>query len=92
MTERAEKASRISRETLLPLGMVLGAISAIVSLTWWAATDRAEILGTTQVHEVTLQRHERELGLLRDKLDQLGQALHRLEVHFGTLPAGKTTP
>lgn len=66
---------RVTRDTLLPISMILVIIGAV----WFLATDRQQAIGM-------LSNHERRIEATEAKMDSLLDGLHRIELRLGTLP------
>ena len=76
------KAQTITKNTLLPLGVVI----ALVTATWAIATDRQVCKERIQQNSTAIDRHESAIDELRGKLNYLTQGMARVETKLGTLP------
>ncbi len=80
---------RIDKETLLPIGVVTALLLSVVTGTWVLATDRAAVLSHIESLSDTNERQDRELQELRTGLNDLHDALRRVEIKLGTWPPQK---
>jgi hypothetical protein len=83
--DMSERVQRITTQTLIPLALVIGAIS----VTWALASDRQQAIERISNQEKMSVRHEQELGALRGQLDYLAKAMIRVETALGTLPKAR---
>jgi len=76
--------SRINKDTLMPVGIVVGIVAGITSLVWTMASDRTFVMETLKTHNERLNRAE---VISKD----MSASLHRIEIRLGTLP-GNNNP
>ena len=76
------KVSAITRETLVPVGVVVALMFGAYSI----GADRALALSRIETNELANTRQDAELDTLDQKLDRLGEAINRIEVELGTKP------
>lgn len=68
-------ASRITKDTLIPLALVI----TIVVAAWGVATDRQRALGAIEQHEKRISTMEEDVRNIRD-------GVQRIELKLGTTP------
>lgn len=74
----------LTRETLMPLGVVASLIVAAVALTWTLAADRERAFATLKEHDTRIQRNEVTIRELQCVLSDVRDGVIRIEEKLGT--------
>ena len=82
----------ISKDTLLPIGVVISVIIAVGTLVWQVASDRERAYGLIRSNAVAIERHEKALESLRCDMAYVKQAMERVEAKLGTRPKEQSHP
>lgn len=72
---------RIGHRTAIEISLVV----ALFGFVWWFATERAEAAAQRNKNTEAIVKFE-------NRMDGMANAIHRLEVHFGTLPMEERPP
>jgi len=83
-----QRVQEITRETLVPIGLVAALVIVIMGATWAIATDRQQAVEQIRANAAAVARHDAELRELRGQMQYLTQAMIRIETKLGTLPKG----
>lgn len=78
----SEKIRAITENTAIPIGLIV----LLVSLVFWAATDRSQALASIEATRQAVARHEDELKELRSRMEYVAGAMQRVEMRLGTSP------
>jgi len=68
MTERIERAGKFTRDTLVPVSLVI----AICGLIWFAASDRTKAWGL-------IEQHSESIRALQEDQKEILSAVHRID-------------
>lgn len=73
-----DRATRITKETLVPIGLIITIVGAV----WFVSAN------TTRA-TVQIEQHERRITSIEQDIKSISDGIHRIEVKLGTTPQVK---
>lgn len=73
----------LTRDTLMPIGVVASLFVAAVALTWSLASDRQRAFSTLEEHDGRIERNESTIREIQCTLGEVRDAVLRIEETVG---------